>query len=75
MRKWSDPTLDLNRLKNAEMFNLSQFEPISGKKLKERNNNRRSDRYVMINPPHLKPVLKPMNGCIEYSRDPARSMV
>jgi hypothetical protein len=32
--KQSDPTLDLNRLRNVEMFKMSQFEPISGKKLR-----------------------------------------
>jgi hypothetical protein len=37
------------------------------------NNNRRDDRYVMINPFHLKPVLKPMYSCIERTRDPIRS--
>jgi hypothetical protein len=35
----------------------------------ERNNNRRNDHYVMINPLHLKPVLKPMHICIERTRD------
>jgi hypothetical protein len=34
----------------------------------ERNNNRRNDLYVMINPLHLKPVLKPMHSCIERTR-------
>jgi hypothetical protein len=29
MYKRSDPTLDLNRLRNVEMFKMSQFEPIS----------------------------------------------
>jgi hypothetical protein len=32
--KQSDPTLDLNRLRNVEIFKMSQFEPISGKKLR-----------------------------------------
>jgi hypothetical protein len=42
---------------------------------KERNNNRRDDRYVMINPLHLKPVLKPMQSCIERTRDLGRKYV
>jgi hypothetical protein len=36
---------------------------------KERNNNRCNDRYVMINPLHLKSVLKPMHSYIERTRD------
>jgi hypothetical protein len=38
----------------------------------ERNNNRRNDRYVMVNPLHLKPVLKPMHSYIERTRDSGR---
>jgi hypothetical protein len=36
------------------------------------NNNCRNDRYVMINPLHLKPVLKPMHSCIEHTSDSGR---
>jgi hypothetical protein len=32
--KRSDPTLDLNRLRNVEIFKMSQFEQITGKKLR-----------------------------------------
>jgi hypothetical protein len=34
MYEQSDPTLDMNRLRNVEMFKMSQFEPISIKKLR-----------------------------------------
>jgi hypothetical protein len=40
---------------------------------KEKNNNRCNDRYTMINPLHLKSVLKPMHSCIERTRDSGRS--
>jgi hypothetical protein len=33
MYKRSDPALDLNRLRNVEMFKMRQFQVISGKKL------------------------------------------
>jgi hypothetical protein len=33
MYKWSDPRLDGNWFRNGEMFKMSQFEPIFGKKL------------------------------------------
>jgi hypothetical protein len=32
-----------------------------------------ADRYMMINPLHLKPVLKPMHICAERTRDSGRS--
>jgi hypothetical protein len=35
--------------------------------------NRRKDRYMMINPLHLKPELKPMHICVELTRDSGRS--
>jgi hypothetical protein len=34
MFKKSDSTLDLNQLRNVEMFKMSQFKPVSGKKLR-----------------------------------------
>jgi hypothetical protein len=40
-----------------------------------RNTNRRNDHYVMINPLHLKPVLKPIHSCIERTRDSGRTRV
>jgi hypothetical protein len=38
---------------------------------KERNNNRRDDCYVIINPLQVKPVLKPTHSSTERIRDPA----
>jgi hypothetical protein len=40
---------------------------------KEMNNNRHNNRYTMINPLHLKPVLKPMHIYVERTRDSGRS--
>jgi hypothetical protein len=37
--------------------------------------SRRNDRYVMINPLYIKPMVEPMHSCVEYSRDSARSRV
>jgi hypothetical protein len=37
------------------------------------NNNRHNNRYTMINPLHLKPVLKPMHIYVERTRDSGRS--
>jgi hypothetical protein len=38
----------------------------------ERNNNRRNDRYVMINPLYIKPVVESMHICVERTRDSGR---
>jgi hypothetical protein len=35
--------------------------------------NRRNNRYLMINPLYIKPVVEPMHSCIEYSSDTAPS--